>query len=66
MVKWVIDDVDVSDRTFKNQTHEVMGSFTPDNLHQMYQLPERQKLYNKDFLENFTKENEDSLDITQT
>ncbi len=49
MVKWVIDDVDVSDRNFKNSRHEVMGSFAPDHLHQMYQLPDPQNLYNKDF-----------------
>lgn len=32
MVKWVIDDVDVSDRIFKNQAHDVMGSFTLGDL----------------------------------
>lgn len=32
MFKWVIDDVDVSDRTFRNTRHEVIRSFTPENL----------------------------------
>ena len=43
-----------------------MGSFSLDNLHLMYQLPEPQKLYNKEFLEHFNEENEDPLDVTQT
>ena len=59
MVKWVVDNVNISDRTFRNARHEVMGSFTLDNLHQMYQLPEPQKLYDKDFLQHFTKKKED-------
>ena len=32
MVKWVIDEVDISDRTFKNKRQHVMGSFSQDNL----------------------------------
>lgn len=64
MVKWVIDNVNISDRTSTNSRHEVMGSFTPDNLHLMYHLPKPQKLYDKDFIEHFAKENEDPMDIT--
>lgn len=33
MVRCIIDNVDISDRTFRNSKHEVMGSFTLDNLH---------------------------------
>ena len=39
MVIWIIDNVDISDRKFKNSKHKVMGSFTPDNLRRMYHLP---------------------------
>ena len=65
MIKWIIDMVDVSDREFKNQRQEVMGSFSVDSLRLMYHLPKPQKLYNKQFLEKFSKENEDSTDVTQ-
>jgi len=41
-----------------------MGSFSPDNLRLMYNLPEPHKLYNKEFLEKFGKENEDLADVT--
>lgn len=47
MVKWIIDEVDISDNTFKNKRQHVMGYFSLDNLQLMYQLPEPQKLYNK-------------------
>ena len=32
MVKWIIDQVDVSDKEFKNSKQEVMGYYSPDNL----------------------------------
>ena len=32
MVKWIIDQVDILDREFRNIWQEVMGSFSPDNL----------------------------------
>lgn len=64
MVKWIIDMVDVLDKEFKNSRQEFMGSFSPDNLRLMYNLPKPQNLYNKQFLEKFAKENEDLADIT--
>lgn len=65
MVIWIIDNVDISDRTFKNSKHQVMGSFKPDNLRQMYHLLEPQKINDKAFIENFSKENEDPMDVLQ-
>jgi len=47
MVKWVIDEEDIADQTFRNHTQEVMGSFSADNLRIMYELQKPQKLYNK-------------------
>jgi len=66
MVKWVIEEVYIIDRTFKNHRKEVMGSFSTDSLRLMYQLQEPQELYNKQLLEQFAKENEDLSNITQT
>lgn len=66
MVKGVIDEVDISYITFKNKRKHVMGSFSPDNLQLMYQLPEPQNLYNKQFLEKFSKENKDLSDVMYT
>jgi len=66
MVKWVIDEVDISNKTFKNKTKKIMWSFSLDNLQLMYQLPEPHNLYKKVFLEHFSNENEDLLDFTWT
>lgn len=66
MVKWVIDEADISDIEFKTRSQEVMGSFTQDNLRLMYHLPESQVIYNKKFIEKFAKENEELTDCTRT
>lgn len=63
MVRWIIDNVDILDRTLRNFRHEFMGSFTPDNLCRMYHLLEPHKLYDKAFIKNFSKENEDPMDV---
>lgn len=65
MVRWIIDEVDVSDRTFRNSRQEVMGSFKLDNLNQMYHLSQPQKIYDKAFIEHFAKEIEDPMDVMQ-
>lgn len=65
MVRWIISNVDISDRTFRNSTHTVMGSFKLDNLHQMSHLPEPQNIYDKASIEHFSKENEDPMDVMQ-
>ena len=64
MVKWIIDDADISDKKFKTTSQEVMGSFNPNNLKHMYHLPEPQVSYNKQFVEKFAKENEDLEECT--
>ena len=66
MVKWVIDEADISDREIKTRSLEVMGSFTRDNLWLIYHLPEPQVIYNRQFIENFAKENEDPVNCTWT
>lgn len=65
MLGWIIDEVDVSDRTFRKSRQDVMGSFKPDNLIQMYHLPQPKKIYDKAFIDNFTKENEAPMDVMQ-
>ena len=65
MVKWIIDHDDISNKEFKTWNQEVMGSFTPGSLRHIYHLPEPQASYNKQFVEKFTKENEDFADCTK-
>lgn len=46
MVKWIIDDADISNREFKTSSQEVIGSFTSNSLRLMYHLPELHAIYN--------------------
>ena len=65
MVKWIIDQVDISDREFNTASRQVMGSFTPNNLRRMCHFPEPQASYNKKFVEKFAKENKDLEEFTR-
>ena len=53
MVKWVLDNTDISDRQFRTPGQELIGSFTTEDLRLMYHLPEPQATYNKQFMEKF-------------
>lgn len=66
MVKWVIDEANISYREFKTRSQEVMGSFTMDNLQFMYLLPEPQVIYNRKFVEKFAKEKDNLMDYTHS
>ena len=39
MVKWVLDNTNISDRNFRTPGQELIGSFTTGNLRLMYHLP---------------------------
>ena len=65
MVKWIIDDTDISNKEFKTGSQEVIGSFTPDNLRLMYHLLEPHVTYNRQCFDKFVKENEDPVDCTK-
>lgn len=65
MVKWILDNTDISNREFKTIGQEAIRSFTPDNLRLMYHLLEPQVTYNRQFVDKFVKENEDRMDCTK-
>lgn len=65
MVKWVLDNADITDRQFNSQSQELIGSFTPQDLRLMYHLLEPQASYSKQFVEKFAKENEDLAQCTK-
>ena len=47
MIKWVLDSTDITNRQFKTQGQELIGSFAPQDLKLMYHFPEPQATYNK-------------------
>ena len=58
VVRWAIEELPITDRTFCTRDGRVFGSFQANDLRQMYHLPEPEKKYNKAFLEKFRSENE--------
>ena len=53
VVKWAIEEIPITDRTFCTRDGRIFGSFKADDLRQMYHFPEPEKKYNKAFLEKF-------------
>jgi len=58
VVRWAIEAIPITDRTFCTVDGRIFGSFQPNDFRQMYHLPEPEKKYNKAFLEKFRDENE--------
>lgn len=58
VVRWVVEEIPVSNRTFFIVDGRIFGSFQPDDLRKMYHFPEPKNKYNKAFLEKFAEENE--------
>jgi len=57
-VRWEIQEIPITDRTFITRDRRIFGSFQSDDLRQMYHLPVPEKKYNTTFLEKFRDENE--------
>ena len=58
VVRWAIEEIPITDRTFCTVDGRIFGSFQPNDFRQMYHLPEPENKYNKAFLEKFLDENE--------
>jgi len=58
VVKWTIEEIPITDRTFCTVDGRIFGSFQPESLRKMYHLPKPEKKYNKEYLEEFARENE--------
>lgn len=53
VVRWEIEEIPITDRTFSTKDGIIFGSFQFDDLRQMYHLPVPEKKYNMAFLEKF-------------
>jgi len=58
MISWVVENLSIEDRQFKNSKMELMGSFLAKYLEKMYHIPYPQDIYDKSYLEKFEKKNE--------
>lgn len=57
VMRWVVENILVTNRTFCTTDGTIFSSFQPDDIRKMYHLLEPKKRYNKAFLEAFAKEN---------
>jgi len=53
VVRWEIQEIPITDRTFSTIDGRIFGSFRAEDLRQMYHLPAEEKKYNMAFLEKF-------------
>ena len=58
VVRWAIEEIPITHRSFCTRDGRIFGSFQANDLRQMYHLPMPEKKYNKAFLEKFRNENE--------
>lgn len=47
MVRWVVENLRIEDKQFKNSKMELMGSLEVEDLKQMYHLADPQDIYDK-------------------
>lgn len=65
VVKWAIEEIPITNKTFCTLDGRVFNSFQPDDLRQMYHFPAPEKKYNKSFLEKFRNENDNETEPTR-
>ena len=58
VVRWVIDNITITNRTFVSTVGTSFGSFRAEDIKAMYHLSNTQKVYNEDFIAYFTASNE--------
>ena len=63
MVKWVIDHLNIEEKTFKYLKGENIGSFKVEYLQAMYHLPSPWQKYDKAFVQGFRKNNLDLMKV---
>lgn len=58
MVIWIIDNLNIGDNKFLINRGMMICSFKFEDLKLMYHIPDPEKVYDKEFLAQFTNENE--------
>ena len=53
LLRWLLDNVDIRDRKFVTRSRTIIGSLRPLDLKNMYKLPEPQKRYDAQCVQEF-------------
>lgn len=65
MIRWVIENLIIEDRQFRNSRMELIGLFRAEDLKKMYHIPDPHDIYDKTFMANFAKKNPDPFKLIQ-
>lgn len=65
MNRWVVENLIIEDKKFRNSRMELMGSFKVEDLKEMYHIPNPQDIYDSSYLTNFTNKNEEPFKMNQ-
>jgi len=55
MIRWVVENLIIEDRQFKNSRMELVGLFRAEDLKEMYHILDLQEIYDNTFVANFVK-----------
>ena len=66
MIRWLIENLIIEDRQFKNSRMELIGSFRAEYLKKMYHIPDPHDIYDKKFVANFKKNNPNPFKLIQS
>lgn len=65
MIRWVVENLTIEDRQFRNSRMELMGSFKEEDLKKMYHMPNPQDIHDKSYVANFAKKNKEPFKMIQ-
>jgi len=65
MIRWVAQNLTIEDMQFKNLRMELMDSFRVEDLKKMCHIPDLEDVYDKTYVANFAKKNEEPLKMIQ-
>jgi len=65
MIRWVIENLIIEDRQFKNSRMELIWSFRTEDLKKMYHIPDPQDIYDSTFVANSAKKNPIPFNLSQ-
>jgi len=65
MIRWVVENLTIEYRKFRNSRMELMGSFRSEDIKKMYHIGDPHDIYDKTYVDNFAKKNADPFKLIQ-
>jgi len=65
MIRWVVENLTIEDRQFRNSRNKLIGSFRAEDMKKMYHIPNPHDIYDKTYMDIFAKKNLDPFKLIQ-